>query len=143
MKNKQALIKVAEWLEAGAPHTNVEGHNIGSFDMRHAIKGQGACGTACCIAGAIVQFENLVSPVKAFQAADFFDSTGNGYMADDGVGPIAADYLDISQAEAIALFEPWRLFDFETYDEFSDPYRAAQVVRNYLETGKVDWDAVP
>lgn len=144
MKNKQALVKVAEWLEAGAPHTTVHEHSIGKFDMEFAIEGRGECGTACCIAGAIVQFENLVPAINGHSAADFFApySVGNSHT-EAGVGEIAADHLGISPYDAKALFEPWTMFEYDAYEEFSDPYRAAQVVRNYLETGEVNWDAVP
>lgn len=143
MKNAKALIKVAEWLEDGAKHVSFgTGHEVGVFDMEQAVTASGfgsdyredACGTACCIAGAIVQFENLISPVLS-GAHDFFDSYDGA-----GVGTIAAKHLGISEEDAEQLFEPWNEFGFEGYSEFSDPQRAAKVVRHYLETGIVDWD---
>lgn len=135
MENVKSLIKVAEWLEDGAKHVEVGNHSIERFDMEQAVSAAGSsCGTACCIAGAIVQFENLISPVLT-GARDFFD----GYDS-DGVGTIAADHLGIDSSDAEALFEPWQRFGFESYEEFSDPQRAAKVVRHYIETGVVDWD---
>lgn len=133
-QGKKALIKVAEWLEDGAKHVKVKGHSIGMFDMEQAVAHQGdSCGTACCIAGAVVQFEGLISPVK-FGSKDFFDGT------EEGVGTLATNHLGISEAEAEELFEPWQCFGYDVYTEFSDPQRAAKVVRHYLKTGIIDWD---
>lgn len=132
-QGKNALIRVAEWLEAGAKHTTVGDHNIARFDMEQSIASEG-CGTACCIAGAVVQFEGLVKPV-IHGALDFFD----GHF-EDGVGTIAARHLGMSEDNAERMFEPWQQFEFNSYEEFSDPQRAAKVVRHYLETGVVAWD---
>lgn len=137
MKNKQALINVAEWLEDGAPHTEVAGHKIATFDMEYAVDAAGQCGTACCIAGAIVQFENLIEPVYT-GVRDFFDTHGEA-----GVGTMASEHLGISSGDAEQLFEPWIGFEYNSYSEFSDPARAAKVVRHYLKTDNVDWDLFP
>lgn len=135
MKNVNALIKVAEWLEAGAKHVEAGDHKIGGFSMEDAVTYTGECGTACCIAGAIVQFENLIDPVLA-GSADFFDPF-------NGVGPIVKDHLDISSYQADQLFTPWEYFEYYDHIEFSDPQRAARVVRHFIETGVVDWDKFP
>ena len=137
MENVKSLIKVAEWLEGGAQHVEVGNHSIAEFDMEQAVttNSNSGCGTACCIAGAIVQFENLIDPVLS-GARDFFDTYDGG----DGVGTLAAEHLGIDSSDAEALFEPWQRFGFEEYEEFSDPQRAAKVVRHYIETGVVDWD---
>lgn len=103
--------------------------------MVDSVTNVGECGTACCIAGAIVQFENLIDPVLS-GSADFFD-------AEHGVGPIVQDHLDISTRKAEQLFTPWGYFESDSTDEFSDPQRAAKVVRHFIETGVVDWDKFP
>lgn len=143
MQNKQALIKVAEWLEDGAKHVNIEnGHKIDQFDMEHAVTNNG-CGTACCIAGALVQFEGLIQPVIKGSAI-FFDEVDD--ETDDlveGVGSLATNYLGIDKDDAEKLFIPWDHFSAENYSEFSDPERAARVIRHYLDTGVVDWDMFP
>lgn len=145
MQNKQALIKVAEWLEDGAKHVDIDnGHKIDQFDMEHAVTSiSNGCGTACCIAGALVQFEGLIKPVVE-GSPNFFDEVDD--ETDDlveGVGTLAASYLGIDKDDSDKLFVPWSHFEYESYTEFSDPDRAAQVIRHYLETGVVDWDMFP
>ncbi|WKV20522.1 hypothetical protein 16Q_129 [Pseudomonas phage 16Q] len=143
MQNKQSLIKVAEWLEDGAKHVNINnGHKIDQFDMEHAVTNNG-CGTACCIAGAIVQFEGLIKPVLSGSAAfkDVVDDETNEVV--EGVCTLATNHLGIDESDASKLFVPWDYFEYDSYSEFSDPDRAAEVVRHYLETGVVDWGMFP
>jgi hypothetical protein len=128
-----ALDKVATWLEAGAPHTSTAaGREIAEFDMQLGVVPQDSCGTACCIAGAVVQFENLGNP----------DNTGwipfHGY---DGVGQLAKDALELNYDQSQSLFLPWNDFVGEGVQEsdFSDPALAALVVRHFMKTGVVDW----
>lgn len=136
MKNVNSLIKVAEWLEAGAKEVIIDGHHIGRFDMEHSVSYE-SCGTTCCIAGAIVQFEGLIEPLSyGDRAAEFFSH-------ETGVGPLAADHLGLNIGEAEMLFQPWVHFEREKDFEFSDPQRAAKVVRNLIATGEIDWNKFP
>ncbi|AMR57382.1 hypothetical protein vB_PsyM_KIL3b_0136 [Pseudomonas phage vB_PsyM_KIL3b] len=143
MQNKQALIKVAEWLEDGAQHVNIDnGHKIDKFDMEYGVTNNG-CGTACCIAGAIVQFEGLIRPVLSGSAVFFDEVDDETNEVVEGVCTLATNHLGIDKDTAAQLFVPWEYFNHNSCSEFSDPDRAAQVVRHYLETGVVDWDMFP
>lgn len=135
-QGKQALVRVAEWLEAGAPHVNIDSRDIGMFDMGEAVTpnkqnefGE-ACGTACCIAGAVFQFEGL----GGFEGNP---TTGLDFFWE--VSPKVREHLAIDEDTASALFLPWEHFDGEV-EEFSDPALAAKVVREFIATGVVDWD---
>lgn len=133
-----ALTKVAEWLENGAPHVVLDkaGRVIDRFDMNYGVDQSSGCGTSCCIAGAIVQFEGL---------GDLY-SGGLGFWGDHGVETLAHNFIGDDRRTLNMLFLPWDYFepvDGENYDEqarpFSDPEKAAKVVRHYLATGEVDW----
>lgn len=124
----ESLTRVAEWLEAGAPHRRSDGRVVHGFNMSHGV-GTDDCGTTCCIAGAVCQFEGL-GELK-FGELNFFG-------AEDGAGAIAAKHMGLSDEAASRLFMP---FDHWVTDgqEVSDPEAAAKVVRHYLATGEVDW----
>lgn len=141
MKNIQALVKVAQWLEQGAPHVEVGPFEIGRFDMGESISVDDEwCGTACCIAGAVSQFEGLVHPDEALFAfgAPFFDTEGSV-----GLMTKVAIHLGIDDDTAAMLFVPWDHFSHDRESEFSDPARAAKVIRHFISTGVVDWDLFP
>ncbi|ATN92850.1 hypothetical protein QGX11_gp087 [Pseudomonas phage PPSC2] len=142
MKNVESLIKVAEWLEDGAKHVELDsGHKLDGFDIEHSITSYGDCGTACCIAGALVQFQNLVKLEQAVSnQTDFFDTEGEEGEVVEGVMTLAKNHLGIEHTDAEKLFLPWDHFGSETFHEFSDPDRAAKVIRHYIETGAVNWD---
>lgn len=150
-KGVAALIKVAEWLEAGAQHVVVDQDanlKIGFFNMEYSVVANVdhdyGCGTACCIAGAVCQFERLglgerdgdgdldwISPVDFPSKPMSHEPQGAFYLA--------ADYLGISYKDAQAMFIPFDV-DFLEPDEYNDPEIAARVVRNFIETGVVDWN---
>lgn len=133
-EGRNALEQIAEWLEAGAPHVDHEGRTVDHFNMEYPVSKDGPeCGTTCCIAGALVQFNGL-------DDRDLLEATGN--IAWYTVKRLAVDFLDIGPATATELFEPWVYFDGAD-DSFNDPKRAAKVLRHYLETGRVDWDLFP
>lgn len=135
-QGKKALVTVAEWLERGAPHVTIDQRSIGLFDMSEAVTpghendaGE-ACGTACCIAGAVYQFEGL-------SGFSHDPSRGLDFFAE--VAPKVQEFLGLDMDQATALFLPWE--HFEGYpQEFSDPELAGKVVRKFIETGEVDWD---
>lgn len=141
---KLALIKVAEWLEAGAPHVVVDasGRKLDSFDMEYGVN-RGGCGTSCCIAGAVVQFEGL-GELDQYGSMGFFDK----YSPTVGVDVLTSEFISEDTENLDKLFLPWNFYepeDGESDDEtgpFSQPQLAAKVIRHYVETGDIDWTIV-
>ena len=137
----KALEKVIAWLEAGAPHVKIaEGVEIDVFDMEYSVEtdysfGDGYCGTACCIAGAVCQFEMLGMDRRAKDnslAWSLMSGSGGGVLE------ITTEYLGISEEDAYSLFTP---FDFCIESElYNNPKHAAKVVRKFIDTGIVDWE---
>lgn len=123
----KALERVAKWLEDGTPHVDINGRIITEFDMEYAVYAED-CGTACCIAGAVCQFENLGT----------LDRNGELFFhGEHEVGP--TEFLGITATQAEMLFVPWAVFDFDEYSEFSDPALAAETIRRFIETGVIEW----
>lgn len=146
-KGKKALVKVAEWLEAGAPHVRIseEGRRLDSFDMEYGVIHSNSCGTSCCVAGAICQFEEL-GRLKGMDLSFFGD---NGVAKYATMLLLGKDYPDgtfsvISGPRDLdALFCPWYHFapidgenECEAYNNTAD---AAKVIRHYIATNEIDW----
>lgn len=132
-KGRNALEKVAEWLEAGAPHKALpEGLQVDSFNMSYSIE-VNDCGTSCCIAGAVCQFEALGVDHR-------FDDGSLGWAGKNGVMELAGAFLGMELADQVKLFEPWNHFSHWDNEEFNAPARGAAVIRHFLETGEVNWD---
>lgn len=144
----EALTKVAEWLEAGAPHVQVSDDiEIGHFNMEYAVVADpddGGCGTACCIAGAVCQFEMLGFDERS----DDGDLNWNlpsrdedsNVEADNSAGGaffLAADYLGMNYDDAEDMFSPFS--DGLDLHVYKNPAIAALVVRRFIETGEVNW----
>lgn len=130
---RQRLEVVARWLEAGAPHVDDKG--VVGFDMSVGVR-RTDCGTACCIAGAVCQFNRPFRGLKEDDEAGFWSSD-----PECGVLGRAIDLLDISYFDAEDLFAP------DTYDgddgwSHVTPADAALTIRKYLATGRVDWSHV-
>ncbi|MNZ73019.1 hypothetical protein D3C78_914180 [compost metagenome] len=141
-EGRKRLERVAVWLENGAKHIVVEKDGtpvgiISGFDMKEGIV-RDDCGTVCCIAGAVCQFEDfdgdaqMGHPVVSFHADVF---------------PTAVKLLGISQKDARALFTPRLDYNDASLSEeltrqwgMIYPEAAARVIRHYLATGEVDWD---
>lgn len=126
--NIDKLTEIAEWLEAGAP----ERKGVTRFDMTGYIEDASetpGCGTACCIAGAAVQFDRD-EPFK--NNWDFItgrdESTAN-------FDHYAGDILGLDHEQRGALFFG-RGVDL---DEIT-PAWAARCIRHLIATGEVDWD---
>jgi hypothetical protein len=137
--NKAILEDVALWLEAGAPHVG----DVLGFNLSVGVKARydhetNTCGTVCCIAGAIVQFNEPV--LKREELKEWVDNipwgeTGNEY----GYGTVfrrASRLAEISECQALELFEP----SMDRSEVL--PEQAAKVVRHFMETGAVDWDII-
>jgi hypothetical protein len=135
-KKRKALERVARWLEAGAPHRDDNGVETHGFNMSFAVAtgeyGHGVdlgnnCGTVCCIAGAVCQFQRI-------PFADF----GGFFSANSGPGTVAQEYLGLSDSEARYLFMP---FDYhESHGMDYTPAMGAATIRNFLHTGDVVWE---
>jgi hypothetical protein len=127
-KGKQALIDVALWLEAGAPHKG----DVDGFDLSVGVAMRDpACGTVCCIAGALVQFnEPVTEKLKSQMEYDDDDHEYNwGTVFRRGMA-----IAELTEEQAEALFEP------DVWDRSEvTPAEAARVIRHFVETGEVDW----
>jgi hypothetical protein len=141
VQGRKALDQVADWLERGAPHVDINGRKIDNFDMAYAVQDDG-CGTSCCVAGAVVQFNNL-GKLDETGTLKFWDE--GGY---DGAEKLATEFLGISEEDAGQLFMPWTSLELENEvgespraARFSDPIVAGKVIRTYLTTGQIDWVA--
>lgn len=131
-----ALERVAVWLEGGAPHIRINDHlEVSQFDMGEAITATDDCGTSCCIAGAVCQFEQLGMDSRLADGSLYWMNWGS---ATKGAKDLAIEHLDIAPQHADRLFEPWLWFPGEP-NSFNSPARGAAVIRHYLATGVVDW----
>lgn len=131
-QGRNALVTVAEWLEAGAPHKVLaNGFQLDHFDMENAVVVD-HCGTSCCIAGAVCQFEGL-------GVASRDDDGSLDWTGDEGAFELAYNFLGIDYDQAREMFVPWTFFSGED-DSFNSAPRGAAVIRHFLATGEVDWD---
>jgi hypothetical protein len=117
--NIDKLTEIAEWLEAGAP----ERKGVTGFDMEQFLSDRG-CGTACCIAGAVVQFDRAIPYATANEA----------YCEGGDPEDLALHLLGMDMETADELFYG-RGVDLEDIDSAW----AARCIRKLIETGRVDW----
>lgn len=136
----KAIEKVIQWLDAGAQHVDAStGRVIDKFNMSHAVSKQ-TCGTSCCIAGAVVQFEGLDTFPLSENAPDvaaFYDQGDS-----KGVASVVTEYLGLDEESANRLFLPWgERHNDEWLPEmvFSVPANASAVLNRLLVTGEVVW----
>ena len=124
MSPSDYLRPVLEWLEAGAPHETSVGNltfNMDYFTTYNPGPEEfpNRCGTACCIAGATQQFNNI--PIT------------------DDISPIIQSYalgkaIGLTRKQSKALFIPeHKLLNHIT------PEEAAATLRRFIETGKIKW----
>lgn len=135
---RAALEKVARWLEDGAPHVSLEGGlKLDRFNMSRTVRTT-ECGTSCCIAGAVCQFEGLGLSLFSREMGREMPWHGEG-----GAAQLVVEYLglDLEDDETLwgKLFCPWEHFDGPDWS-FNAPARGAAVIRHFLATGEVDWD---
>lgn len=139
--NKERLAAIAEWLEGGAMHDDIE------FDMSTGLipydkdnVAHNGCSTTCCLAGAAVQFFNpdWVEERKRFEERHMrYDNDDE--LSWPAVRNAAAGLLDLDDRTANQLFSPVKSGPYNDYDMYQDPAWAARVVRNLIATGEVDW----
>lgn len=127
--HRERLTRLAEWLEAGAPHEHVK------FNMRTYFRFTGehgetvpfleeACGAVCCIAGAATQFFDP-------------DRVRTYCYVGKQVFKHAKNLLGLTWGQAQDLFIPRTL-----HRDKIKPQDAAKVIRHFLDTGEVDWSIV-
>lgn len=141
--NIAALDRVAKWLEAGAPHTATPGGiPVTGFDMSRGVAIDG-CGTVCCIAGAVCQFEGVTNAAVAGMLAAREGNWGElCWGGTGGVAMQAQEILGLTSEQADSLFTP----EGYSSDEWEDGYRlltaalAARVIRHLIATGDVNWE---
>ena len=123
---RERLIEVAEWLEAKTPMKA----GVNDFDMRHWVE-QNECGTSCCLAGAIVQFDQAAKGLNTLTDGDVSEISEGAANEYCEIGDYAGDLCGLNPAEAQSLFR-------ENMD--ATPADAAVTIRRYLSTGKLYWD---
>lgn len=170
---KERLLALACWLEGGAKHKlQIHGREV-VFDMSQGIQvlaevgtdfDPNTCKTACCIAGAAVEFfapekadallrdvhaelenfgegtegdEELVSRWQMDTQAKFYTNPFG-----EGIADIAADLLGLTYEQSQALFIPNNQdgLDHRELRDFNDPLQAARVIRHGVATGEFNWD---
>lgn len=148
--NRENLTKLAEWLEAGAPHERLV------FDMETGITFYVAeefdpnelatCGASCCIAGAAIEFfgkpQYLYDDLLIEGDRDPKDTGNDNEISAPWyrVKTMAGQLLDIDPEEAEDLFTPNFRWGGDLTD-YNDPAWAARTIRHLLATGEVNWAA--
>lgn len=129
--NKDRLIDLAEWCEAGCP----ERGNVIGFDMNDAINvAPGDCGAVCCLAGAATQFYGGKAGEVLFdQALDRGSAQWQSRIHSPNVRQTAMQVLGIDDDIAYRLFEPCNF-------EKVTPAIAARTLRHLAATGEVRWE---
>lgn len=170
---KERLLAMANWLEGGAQHKlQIHGREV-VFDMAMGIQvlaevgadfDPNTCKTACCIAGAAVEFfapERADAFLRGIK--DELENFGDGIVGDEelkarweidtqakfysntfgpGVADVAAELLGLTYAQSQALFLPnyQDSLDHCSLRDFNDPLQAARVIRHGVATGEFNWD---
>lgn len=126
--NIQNLNRVAEWLEAGAPHVIFNMLvGIGNVDELIDVSGHSDCGTVCCIAGAAQlmsvapegqEFPDIETQIQMQQNADWADTE-----------EVALEWLGLQDDS---------LFSFHQAPDNCTPLQAAAAVRRVM-AGQEPW----
>ncbi|MFQ6309882.1 hypothetical protein [Lysobacter capsici] len=157
--NTERLIKLAEWLEAGAKHERI------TFDMSKGIELRipqefepsqaTSCNSSCCLAGATIQFFGDVRELADI-SFDPWRSLDAGMQARElnwwNIADQAEMLLDLSRTQASYLFKPWNYHIFADLprernsnlnksEAFNDPAWAARTIRHLIATGEANWEA--
>lgn len=174
----ERLLALACWLEGGAHHKLKIGNRDVTFAMNVGIQAlaefgedfePNKCATACCIAGAAVEFfmpeqaNALLAGVRNI-VADYADANpdsedegdlnrGDWYFDTQSAwGPVkqsAQALLDLDDKQAHMLFTPSEDKAEYNYDppqhmqlsDYTDPAWAARVIRRGVATGNFNWHA--
>lgn len=149
--NRERITKLAEWFEAGAPHKTIkfvidQGITVTNIDEAQDAAHLNACQTACCIAGATVQFfdpkfsdEMLLAIVDDYEHGDYIEQEDPSWVQGNWppVKHRAAELLGVEGDDILFMFEP---YGFTDYPEQFTAEATGKMLRHYLATGKVKWD---
>ncbi len=133
--NREKILEVADAIESASLLKDSVGFNMSHYisDMTynehdHMAKKRGhVCGTVACIAGWTTLVETQKTGIPIDEAQSKYGFFGAHYFA--------TKLLGIDSSIAGQLFTP---DEFENYDLLTDK-RAVAVLRNLVETGKVQW----
>ncbi|GGA00182.1 hypothetical protein [Dyella caseinilytica] len=123
---RDRLIEVVEWLEAKTPLKA----GVAKFNMSHWIE-ENECGTSCCLAGTIVQFDQAArgkSTLTEGDVSEISDEAANEYC---DIGDYAGDLCGLNPVEAQTLFTSYLQ---------ATPAEASETIRRFLDSGKLYWD---
>ena len=123
---RDRLVEVAEWLEAKTPMKA----GVTKFDMHHWVE-KNECGTSCCLAGAIVQFDQAAKGNPTIIRGNISEIGGDAVNQYYDIGDYAGDLCGLNPLEAQELFR-------ENMD--ATPTDAAATIRRFLDTGKLYWN---
>lgn len=112
---------VLAWLDKGAPHTNDVGFNMGFVHGGSQDFAENPCGTACCIAGAVILFNKLEK-----QFPPYWWHTQLTYPLGEFLG------MNYEQVDQLFYAGGAQLAEIT-------PAEAAQAIRSMLETGEAQW----
>ena len=169
----ERLLALANWLEGGAKHKlKIHGRDV-VFAMDKGIQvmaefGQdfepNSCATACCVAGAAVEFfmpekatalldgvrENLRTRIGVDfdEESDVLEWKRDAQAGWDEVSNTAQALLDLSDKQAHMLFKPadsseeheYETDEFDDLTNYTDPAWAARVIRRGVATGDFNWN---
>lgn len=172
--NKAYLEPVLKWLDAGAPHDLSRGMQ---FQMRSILnlpfetsRDQNWCGTACCIAGAVIAFNATDLVLERIKEEEKEHEDSRSLLEDYGfhlnVWDDAVALLGMRESQASLLFAPFDQNDEDIHHYLMDmsraygkgdspdvnynrwpgdadaitPAWAARTIRHLIETGEVRWD---
>lgn len=140
-RGEEVLIRVIAWLKQGAP--TLVNLNINGFNMCVGIEYDPAhpdCGTTCCMAGAVCQFDKPfdIAAIAAtrLQFPELKQEIGWWGHEDSSVFGRAMNILGIEEEIAEELFQP--ADGFPDAGDITAKF-AASVAEHFLLTGKVDW----
>lgn len=147
---------VMVWLEQGAPHIKVNKKEIG-FNMDHVFQeadseydlpynkdfDENSCGSVCCIAGAIGQFNYKNDMLK-----ELFKESSHTGKAKDAIDESMyvlkqAFPLIVDELEMLFIPSQWNT-DEHVIKPYSNitPKEALKTIKKFLKTGKVDWSHI-
>ena len=157
--NVKVLERVADWLERGAPHEQARGMRFDMMPMIAVTKdtatSENWCGTACCIAGAAITFEDPQLVVKlaksghAVYRQDLGDDVLNVWVWEEAI-----ELTGLDKRQASLLFAPGDEDEDDLVGTIPDvdvtawpfsyqtitPAWAAATIRHLIATGEVRWD---
>lgn len=136
---RKRLEQVQEWLADGAPHKEIELNGekllpITRFNIHQTVR-RDDCGTVCCIAGAVCQF-NAPFDIRELDQHKWVAFYENEDDSHEGVSARAQNLLGISHFDACELFEPSDI----DWDDIT-PAVAAELLKTYMATGEINWIA--